>query len=82
VREYESVPPRVREARETGDYRAIAGWAHKVKGAYFYLGAEALRAQAEALEQRIRDEGRAPAAEVEGFAEALQRTLNAIRRLL
>jgi len=51
-------------------------------GAYFYFGADGLQAQAEALETRIREEKTAPAEEIEGFAEALQTTLDAIRRLL
>ena len=82
LRDHEDIPRRVREAQVAGDYRAIQGWAHKVKGACSYLGAEALRAQAEALERRIREEGTAPAAEVEGFADGLHKTLDAIRRLV
>lgn len=82
LREYEGILQRVREAQETSDYRALEAWGHRAKGAYFYLGADGLQAEAEALETRIREEKTAPVEEIEGFAEALQTTLDAIRRLL
>ncbi len=79
LRDQENIPQRVREARESSDYRAIEGWAHKVKGTYFYLGADELQARAEALETRIREETTAPAEEIEEFCKALQTTLDWIR---
>jgi len=68
--------------QETSDYRAVEAWVHRAKGAYFYVGADGIQAQAEVVETRIGEEKTAPAEEIEGFAEALQTTLDAIRRLL
>jgi len=82
LREYEGVPDRLRKARESSDYQEIRGLAHKLKGVCPYLGADALLAQAGALEWRIREEATALAEEIDRFCEAVQAALDAVRQLL
>jgi len=58
-----ALPQQIQAAHAAGDYREIADLGPLAQGdVSTYIGANALRAQSEAVERQIRDEGTAPAA--------------------